>query len=288
MGSWLTMTKPSPLQPYVRKLKTWLIQNIWGFNAADVTKALSELGVRQGDIIMVHSSFGGSTSYKGTIPQLIDAFINAVGATGTVAMQSMAYYGMRSADYLDSGKPFDVRRSISKMGIISEVFRRRPDVRRSLHPTHPITYWGARGEWLVEHQIQDLAPFGENSPFARLLEAGGKVVMFDAGIDSMTFVCHLEHLFQNTMPVPLYDPSPKIGTVIDYEGQEHQIKTLVLSEQSSRVRNLKRLESDLMKSGSIKEKFVGRTRLLVGDAQGMRITTENLVGNLGGFHNRAS
>jgi len=270
-----------------RNLKRGLIRALWGFGPADVTRACRDLGVKPGDIAMVHSGVVAASAYTGTIPQLVDAFIEAVGPNGGIAMQTMPYFGMRSADYLDSSKPFDVRRSVSMMGMISEVFRRRPDVGRSLHPTHPTAYWGSRGHWLVEKQLAELAPFGPDSPFGRLLKAKGKVIMFSAGVETMTFVCHLEHLFQDTLPVPLYEPDPKTGVVIDYDGHQHRIETLVLSRESSRTRNIARLESVLLRSGSLRSQRIGRTRLLVGDACAMHDAVASLISRGGDFHDSA-
>ena len=63
-------------------------------------------------------------------------------------MMSLAYSGS-SYDYISAGKPFDVAPTMSRMGIVSEAFRRRKHVLRSANPLHPVLAWGPQARWVV-------------------------------------------------------------------------------------------------------------------------------------------
>jgi aminoglycoside 3-N-acetyltransferase len=52
---------------------------------------------------------------------------------------------------------------------------------------------GARAEWFTADHPLDYG-YGPGSPLAKLVEAGGKVVMIGAPLDTMTLLHHAEHL----------------------------------------------------------------------------------------------
>src|ERR1700679_3892724 len=96
------------------------------------------------EILMVHSSFDSFLPmYKGNAKDLVRALIDFCGPNRTVVMPSFVMGGRNydAAAYFQS-KPFDIRTTPSDMGIIAEIFRRTPNVRRSLHPTCGICAFG--------------------------------------------------------------------------------------------------------------------------------------------------
>ena len=111
------------------------------YDAAALLRAIRSLGIAPGDAVMLHSAFEPHHGFRGSIDELIDVFVEAVGPNGHLLMVSLPYR-TSSIAYLRSGRRFDVRRTPSMMGMVSEIFRRRPNVRRSVHPTHPILVWG--------------------------------------------------------------------------------------------------------------------------------------------------
>lgn len=267
-----------------RAIKAWILKAVWGYDDADLLKCLRCLGLRQGDTVMVHCGFNPSGGFRGSPQELVEVFLTAVGSTGTVAMMSMPYHGISSYEYLRQEKVFDLRRGVSMMGIVTDVFRRRNDVIRSLHPTHPVTVWGSKSKWLVSGQLHDLSPFGDNSPFARLVETDGKVLLFNVPFNTMTFEHYLEHRIQEYLPIPMYRPEPMTGLVIDQEGQLQKIQTLVLSEEINRSRRSAILETTLIAQGALKLSRLGRTRLMLGQASEMVEVVFNMIRQRQSFH----
>jgi aminoglycoside 3-N-acetyltransferase len=265
-------------------IKPRIVQTVWGYDGNDLLKSLRHLGLRQGDLIMVHCGFTPLSGFSGTPQDLIETFLSAVGAGGTVAMMSMPYHGISSYQYLCQGKPFDVRRSISMVGIVTEVFRRRPDVIRGIHPTHPVAAMGAQAEWLVSGQGREVSPFGNQSPFARLVELNGKVLLYDVPFNTMTFEHYLEHSILESLPVALYRPEPIVGLVIDREGQCYKLQTLVLSDAIHEVRRSEILEAALLSCRAMRQAKIGRAKLMLGEAAAMVSTVQDMVEQGKGFH----
>lgn len=165
---------------------------------------LRRLGVAAGDIIMVHAAM----SRMGRLLHGPDAFVSAlrqaVGDTGTI----MAYVDW-DGDYEDlldetghilpewrgNVPPFDPQasRAARDNGILAEFIRTTPGALRSGSPGASVAALGAKAECLTLDHPLDYG-YGESSPFARLIEAGGKVLMAGAPLDTMTLLHHAEHL----------------------------------------------------------------------------------------------
>ena len=72
----------------------------------------------------------------------------------------------------------------------------RPDLARSPKKRQSRCFGGAIGakaEWITAGHPLDYG-YGLGSPFAKLVEAGGKVLMVGAPLDTMTLLHHAEHL----------------------------------------------------------------------------------------------
>ncbi len=73
--------------------------------------------------------------------------------------------------------------------------RTTPGALRSGNPGASVAALGAKAEWLVADHPLDYG-YGEDSPLARLVAAGGKVINIGAPRDTMTLLHHAEHLAQ--------------------------------------------------------------------------------------------
>src|SRR5205814_935821 len=99
-------------------------------------------------------------------PGLITILKDALTPDGTLLVPTSPFIGWQE-DYIASKPTFDVRRTPSRMGLMTELFRRMPDTVRSLHPTHSVAGWGAHAEELLStHHLGET--FGETSPFCRI------------------------------------------------------------------------------------------------------------------------
>lgn len=254
------------------------------FGPVDLVAALAALGIAPGDVVMVHSGFEPRHGFRGTPMEFIDALIRAVGPQGTLVMMSMPFRGKSAHAWLSAGKPFDVRRSVSMVGIVSEVFRRRKDVVRSVHPTHPVAVWGAEVQRFTA-PCGDPAPFGPRSPFGRLLELDGKVLLYGVPFQRMTFEHFIEDHMQALLPVPLYRPAER-AAVIGHDRVEREMEVLTLTDEVNRCRRSRRLERALRKARALRVGRVGGASLMLGDARAMIAAVDGLVERGWRFHRR--
>ncbi len=239
--------------------KRW-VKTFRSYGDDELLQALQALGVQAGDSVLLHSAFGDDHGYRGTIDQLIQVFLKAVGPEGHLLMVSLPYR-TSSIQYLSTLKRFDVRKTPSMMGLVSESFRRRPDVLRSLHPTHPVVVHGPRAEWFVAEHPDCLYPCGPGSPFDKLALMDGKAVFFNVPFAMYTFFHYLEHLVSPELPFALYTDDPFQVPVIDKDGGERIVKTLTFTPEAIARRRFPVFEAALREEGLIQAQRVGNTRI---------------------------
>lgn len=250
------------LKDLKQELKRIAARTFWAYGSDELVKRLRQCGVVPGTTLMFHSSWNPFGGFQGKPADVVRALKQAVGPEGLLVMPSMPYHNMSSAQWLAKGKAMNVSRTPSMMGLISEVFRRSEGVRRSLSPTHPLIAWGRDADAFVGGHERALKPFGAESPFARLLERNALILGFDATFSSFTFTHFVEDQVCSTIPVPLYEPEPMQGNVIDYEGNARTIDAMVLSARANALRREHRLQTALENGGVLKASRIGNTRLV--------------------------
>lgn len=244
-----------------QKIKSVVVNHFLSYDKEDLNRFLARIGLRRGDTLMLHSSWLPLNGFNGTPAQFIAALREHLGPEGLLVMPSLTYHNMSSAEFLASGKPMDVRRSPSAMGLLSEVFRRNKETVRSLSPTHPLLACGKSAQdFIADHEKTD-RPFGPQSPFAKLLERNALLLCLDVGFASITFTHFVEDRLQDTLPFPIYQAEPMIGTVIDRDGQRMEFPVKVLSAVANQQRRESRLVDHLVQTGALKQKRLGNSRL---------------------------
>lgn len=272
----------------IKALKQRYVRHFRSYDAAQLIACLQRIGVKTGDTLMVHSSWRANNGFTGTPAQFCAALREAVGPDGLVVMTSLTYHNMSSAEFLASGKPMNVRRSPSAMGLLTEVFRRGRGVVRSLSPTHPLLAWGRDAEsFIAGHELTD-RPFGPQSPFARLLDRNALILCVDVGFSSITFTHFVEDQLADTLSVPLYEDQPITGKVIDSSGQALECPTRVLSAVANQLRREVRLVTHLQQQGVLKRDRIGNTQLVFLRASDLAIGARQLAEDGPHFFDRAS
>ena len=169
-----------------------------------LTDALRQLGVRNGETILVHSALSGLGYLPGGANTVIEALRNAVGSEGTVMAPAfgepyVTFNGELNKDIVH--RPYDTRPDGSlrdvgvKTGILPKAMLKEPDAFRSGHATHEWVAIGKEAKACTEgHGFLD-PPAASNSPMKHALERGGSVVFLGCGINFNTFLHFVETEF---------------------------------------------------------------------------------------------
>ena len=205
-----------------------MAKTFFSYTPLELLNTLKTMGITEGDTVLMHSAFRVLNGFDGTPDQVIACVLNVIGESGNLVMVSLPYTRSTAA-YLQTGIPFDVQHTMSAMGIITEMFRHQPGVVRSINPAHPILACGPAAPWLIADHEHIMYSCGKGLPFEKLVHMQAKALFFDVSLRSMTFFHYLEDLFQDTLPVKLYEEMPVESTVIDASGKTRIVKTYVFS-----------------------------------------------------------
>jgi aminoglycoside N3'-acetyltransferase len=256
----LSPERKSRLRSVYHGARQLFVRKFLSYGKPELVAALRSLGISPGDALMVHSSFSMTSGFTGSPGDFIDGLLEAVGPEGHLLMVSMPY--MSSAyEYLQQGKIFDVRKTVSHMGIVSETFRRRTAVLRSQHPTHPILVFGPRAAWFVADHQKCVYPCGLGTPFDKLFQVGGKVLFVDVSFFTFTFFHYLEERIKGRIDFPLFFPEPFEVPLIDLNGNRQVMRTYVYTLEANHRRRPQVLKDELDRQGLVKYLRVGNSHL---------------------------
>lgn len=236
-----------------------------GRGVDDVISDLQKIGIKKGDILLVHSSLSKIGFLNEGPKTFVDALKLAVGQEGTILMPTSPN-NQYQLDYIQSLDAFDVLKSPSKTGAITEYFRKLPDTFRSGHPTEPVSAWGNNAKEFVKDHFGQLTPYNENSPFYKVSQSNGKILYVGVTLDMAGTNLHtLEDAVDFKFPV--YYPEVFEVKIIDENGKSHQMKTKVHDPEWSKKRRCDELIPMFVEKGAMKKVKVGEADSLLVDAK---------------------
>ncbi len=176
---------------------------------SEIVETLKDLGLKNGDAVMVHTSLSKMGYVCGGAQTVIEALIEVVGDEGTVLMPTQSWKNLDP----ETGVHWDADKSdwdsirenwpaydkdltpTNTMGAVAEMFRRWPGALRSDHPARSVAAWGKHAAYLTEnHDLSNI--FGEGSPVGKLYELDGKVLLLGVDYDKNTSI-HLADVRAN-------------------------------------------------------------------------------------------
>lgn len=176
---------------------------------AELVRDLRTLGVRAGDLLMVHASLrrvglGRADAGEDGAERLLDALGEAVGAEGTLMMvlgtdDPMDWVNQhppeKRAALLAGSPAFDHRNApvLPEVGWLAEAFRRRAG---TVVSDNPSGRFGARGR-LAEALLADQPwhdYYGPGSPLQKLCDWRGRILRLGADPETVTALHYAEYL----------------------------------------------------------------------------------------------
>lgn len=228
---------------------------------ADIEDAFEKLGLRKGDVVMVHSDvgcigkLGDVKDKKEFLDSILRAFLSVLGKEGTLIVPTFTYSFCKK-------EVFDVRNSPSTVGLFTEHVRKRSEAVRSVEPIFSCAGIGGQAKRLLENVGSEC--FGDDSLFARLCKADGKLMLFGRPFD-ITYAHYVEKKFKVNYR---YD---KIfsGTIIDENGKSHSSEWVYYVRYLDRNVNYEMgyIGDELFRKGLLQKAGLGHTTLLLSRAR---------------------
>ena len=220
-----------------------------------------DLGVEEGDTLLVHSSYKSFAEVEGGPHTVIRALEAALGPQGTLIMPTFNF------DF-NKGMPWDVRTTPSKMGVLTELVRKDLRAKRVFHPFYSFAVLGKHAEMLGGLRYK--SAYERDSVFGKLRDLDGKIMVIGLSYNnSMTFFHHIEQM----EGVDYRFLKQFAGQVTDWDGRTYTdtfemlvrdidkgVKTMVdpmgaLMEEAGIIKSAKIGEADvkLMKANEVYE-----------------------------------
>ncbi len=174
-----------------------------------------ELGIRPGMSLLTHSSLRWLGPIDGGADTVIDALLEILGPEGTLMMSTV------SGNVNREQPVFHVEHTPSTVGILSNVFRKRPGAIRSLHPVHSIVGLGPKAEFFTSGHLQANTPWSPDSPYGKLMRNGGFILFLGTNFTCNTCL----HALEIEARVPgLHTRESSPLYICDYDGKWHTIQ----------------------------------------------------------------
>ena len=140
------------------------------FNLKDFEKSLVSIGLKEGDCVIVHSSWRAFIGFTGKPEDIIESILKIIGSTGTLIMPC---FGINNNEF-----HYD---DVSNAGIISEIFRKRKGTIRSLNSTFSMCAYGKYAAEIINDHINSNYCFDEKSPYSKAITLNSKILLLGLG-----------------------------------------------------------------------------------------------------------
>jgi aminoglycoside 3-N-acetyltransferase len=165
----------------------------------NIVHDIRALGVRPGDLLLVHSSLKSFGHVGGGAETVARALVETISPGGTVFLPTFNF----------GQHPWDPKTTPSVVGAVTEAFRHLPGAQRSLQCTHPVSAIGPRAaEILAGHEKTH--PFAVDSPLGKLWKLNAWVLLLGCGHNSSSMI----HIAEEAQDVP-YLYRTRVQTIID-------------------------------------------------------------------------
>ncbi|WP_414709538.1 aminoglycoside 3-N-acetyltransferase [Ramlibacter sp.] len=183
-------------------------QHQGGVNAAApadrsrLVRDLRALGLRPGDLAMVHASLRALGPVEGGPAEVLAALLDTVGPEGTL----FAFVSWDQSPYLETldgrSLPAEARANwpafdaasappYREFGAFNRFVCAHPQVRRSAHPDASMAAIGRLADELTrDHSLHE--GYGRGSPLERFVAHGGRVLLLGAPLDAVTVLHYAE------------------------------------------------------------------------------------------------
>jgi aminoglycoside 3-N-acetyltransferase len=191
-----------------------------GQTRQSLAQDLRTLGVRSGQVLLVHSSLRSVGMVRGGAGAVLGALRDAAGTAGTLVVptgtsgnsDTSRLYRARTAGmtaeqisrYKVAMPPFDPAKTRSEgMGVIAECLRTTPGAVRSAHPQSSFAALGPLAHEVTDDHAVD-CHLGERSPLGRLYEMGARVLLLGVGYEACSVFHLAEYRYLDSPPTQTY------------------------------------------------------------------------------------
>ena len=156
------------------------------YTKGELQEHLEELGVNPSDTLLVHSSMKSLGQVEGGASTVLDALGDFL-ASGLLVLPTHTWEQIN-----DTYNVFDVLHEPSCVGLLTNLFRQRPGVIRSWHPTHSVAALGKDAADYVQGEENVDTPCARQGCWGKLWDRRAKVLFLGTELNRNTIIHGVE------------------------------------------------------------------------------------------------
>lgn len=174
----------------------------------DITEQLKNLGIKEGDTLLVHSSMKAIGDVDGGADTVLDALVETVcgineesndedfkqcDKAGMLVLPTHTWASMTNEHSV-----FDPETELACVGILPNLFMKRAGVLRSLHPTHSVAAYSrqqSKAQAYVSGEEQFSTPCSRKGCYGKLYDLDAKILLLGVGLNRNTYMHGVEEWF---------------------------------------------------------------------------------------------
>ncbi|MBR6571945.1 MAG: AAC(3) family N-acetyltransferase [Clostridia bacterium] len=147
------------------------------------------MGLKPTDAVMIHSSMKSIGEVEGRADTVLDALMEYF-SEGLLMLPTHTW------GTVNAGHPvFDPETEPACVGLLPNLFMKRPGVLRSLHPTHSMGVYGQNAAEYIRGEENATTPCPIGGAWYRLKEIGAKILLLGVTHINNTFIHAIDEVF---------------------------------------------------------------------------------------------
>lgn len=161
------------------------------YTKQDIINSIIEIGIQPSDTLMIHSSMKAIGQVDGGADTVLDAFIEYLKDDGLLIFPTHTWEQIN-----DKYNVFNPMTEPSCVGVLTNLFMKRPSVIRSLHPTHSVAALGKDAKDYTSGEENINTPCARNGCWGRLYDRKAKILFLGCSLQRNTFLHSVEEWSQ--------------------------------------------------------------------------------------------
>ncbi|MDF2858409.1 MAG: family N-acetyltransferase [Neobacillus sp.] len=176
------------------------------YTKQDLLAHLKDLAIDGSGTLLVHSSMKSIGEVEGGAETVLDALTEYM-------KDGLLVFPTHTWSYINAENPrFHVSESPSCVGLLTELFRKRPGVVRSWHPTHSVAALGKNAREFVAGNEKFDTPCARESSWGKLLDQKATILLIGVDLRRCTYIHGVEEWVG--IPDRLTDHHEQLYTVL--------------------------------------------------------------------------
>lgn len=240
------------------------------YTKSDLKKNLQNMGLVGKETILIHSSMKAIGQIEGGAEAVLDALMDFF-AEGLLLLPAHTWKTVN-----ESHPVFDIRKEEACVGILPNLFLKRPGVVRSAHPTHSLVGYGSGVREYFQGEELCNTPCTPGGCYDRLRNAGGKILLIGVGHERNTYIHSVEEVLN--VPNRLSAKPMKLHMIMnDGTTKEVWMRKHYNSQQPHISEDFVKLTQAFLDCGAAKDFAFGEAKATLCDAEKLFAVTRYVL-----------